>query len=61
MIMEDDCEDEQSSQADHPRATTMAENLTTGQHILYTDTKDIAMQDDSHLKDLGLKERTRPA
>jgi hypothetical protein len=39
----------------------MAENLTTGQHILYTDTKDIAMQEDSHLKDLGLKERTRPA
>lgn len=60
VIMEDDCEDEQSSQADQPRATTMAENLVTGQHILYTETKDMAMQEDSHMKDLGLKERTRP-
>ena len=58
--MEDDCEDEQSSQADQPRATTMADNLVTGQHILYTETKDMAMQEDSHMKDLGLKERTRP-
>ena len=56
VILEDDGEDEQSSAAGHPQ-TTNQENLVTNQNILYTDTKSLAMQEDTQFQ-LGIKNKT---
>ena len=56
VIIEDDGEDDQSSAAENPQSTVQ-ENLATNQHALYTETKDMAMQEDTQLQSLGIKKK----
>jgi hypothetical protein len=61
VIIEDDDEDDQSSAAEQPHSTNQ-ENLATNQHVFFTGTKDIAMQEDTHLQPpLSVKQKSTSA